>query len=122
MARTDPTITAAKRSRKSTDRKEAMNTTASRRFWRWGLMSSQLSMLAPSSMMTAAIAGMGMMAIALPKNSTSSSKMTAELAIVMRLWIPSLCTSHMRLNDAHVGSDERNGRRQLDTASEKIAL
>jgi hypothetical protein len=28
----------------------------------------------------------------------------------------------MRLKDAHVGSDDRKGRRQLDTASEKIAL
>jgi hypothetical protein len=85
-------------------------------------MSSQLIILAPSSMMIAAMAGMGMIEIHLARNSTSSNSHSAELAIAIRLWTPSLCTSHMRLNDAQVGSEERNGNRQLETASEKIAF
>src|SRR5882757_7031097 len=120
MARTDPTTTAPNKSRNSTDRKDAMKTIASRRSLKCGLMSSQLSILAPSRIMTAAMAGMGMMAIARAKNNTSSNSHSAELTIAIRLWIPSLCTNHMRLNDAHVGSEDRKGSRQLDTASENI--
>ena len=85
-------------------------------------MSSQLIILAPSSMMMAAMAGIGMMAITLAKNSTISSKITADIAEAQRLWPPRLCTSHMRLNDAQVGMDDRNGSMQLETASARIPL
>ena len=85
-------------------------------------MSSHFSMLAPSSMMIAAMAGIGMTAITGAKKRTSSSSSTADAAMVMRLWMPSLCTSHMRLNEAQLGSDERNGSAQLVMASEKMAL
>ena len=118
----DPTTTAPNKSRNRTDKNEAANTTPSRRSLKCGLMSSQLIILAPSSMMTAAMAGMGMMAITSARKSTSNKSHNAELAMAIRLCVPSLCTSHMRLNDAQVGSEERNGSRQLDTASEKIAL
>src|SRR5215831_307539 len=122
MASAEPTSTASKRSRNSTDRKDARNTVASCLLWKWGLMSSQLIMLAPSTMMTAAIAGMGMMAITLARNSTIKSRNRAEAADVRRLWPPIEYTSHMRLNDAQVGREDRKGRRQLDTASAKMPL
>jgi hypothetical protein len=48
-------------------------------------MSSQLIMLAPSSMMIPAMAGMGITAMALAKNNTSKRSQSAELAIAMRL-------------------------------------
>ena len=62
-----------------------MNTIASRRSFKWGLMSSQLSILAPSRIMMAAIAGIGIMAITFAKNSTNSSNQSAELTIARRL-------------------------------------
>src|ERR671939_261574 len=109
MASAAPTSTAPKRSRKSTERNAPRKTTASRLFVRCGLMSSHFSMLQPSSMMIAAIAGMGMTAIARAKKGTRRSSSTADMAIVTRLWMPSLCTSHMRLKEAE--ERERHGPR-----------
>src|SRR4051794_31733165 len=119
IARTEPTSTAPNRSRNSTDRKEAANTTASRGFCKCGLMSSQLIMLAPRIMIVAAMAGMGMIAMKSARNSTIKSRNSAELMLVRRLCPPILYTSHMRLKDAHVGNEERNGSRQLEIASER---
>src|SRR4051812_3472568 len=116
MARIDPTITAPNKSRKSTERNDAIKTTASLRSLRWGLISSQLIILAPKRMMTAAIAGIGIMAMTRAKKSTNSNSHNAEATIARRLWIPSLCTNHIRLKEAQVGSEDKNGRRQLETA------
>jgi hypothetical protein len=68
------------------------------------------------------MAGIGMMAIRSARNSTISSRKSAELAEVQRLWPPILYTSHMRLKEAQVGREERKGSRQLDTASARMPL
>src|SRR5262249_404510 len=122
MASADPTSTAPKRSRNSTERKEATKTTASRRLWRCGLMSSQLIMLAPRSLIVAAIGGMGMIAMKSARNSTIKRRKSAEAMLVSRLCPPILYTSHMRLKDAHVGKEERKGSRQLEIASDRMPL
>src|SRR3954469_17479533 len=120
MASAEPTITAPNRSKNKTERNEAVKTIASRRLLKCGLMSSQAIMLAPRSMMIAAMAGIGMTAITRARNSTMRSRNAAEMIDVMRLLPPRRETSHMRLNEAHVGSDERKGSKQFDTASEKM--